>query len=69
MEITLVLLIPLSVWAVVIYNNLVRDRNRVLQAWSDIDVQLKRRHDLIPKLVTAVNAYARYEKTTLEEIT
>ncbi|MET0105333.1 MAG: LemA family protein [Sedimenticola sp.] len=69
MEIALVLLIPLSIWAVVIYNNLVRDRNRVLQAWSDIDVQLKRRHDLIPKLVTAVNAYARYEKTTLEEIT
>ena len=59
----------LLVWAVVIYNRLVRDKNRVLAAWSDIDVQLKRRHDLIPKLVDAVNAYAHYEQTTLDEIT
>ena len=48
---------------------LIRDKNRVLQAWSDIDVQLKRRHDLIPKLVDAVNAYAHYERSTLDEIT
>ena len=57
------------IWAVIIYNRLVRDKNRVLAAWSDIDVQLKRRHDLIPKLVDAVNAYAHYEQTTLDEIT
>jgi LemA protein len=69
MEITLLILLPLFIWAVVIYNKLVGDRNRVLQAWSDIDVQLKRRHDLIPKLVDAVNAYANYERSTLDEVT
>lgn len=53
------------VWAVVVYNRLVRDRNRVRTAWSDIDVQLKRRFDLIPKLVAAVDAYARHERATL----
>jgi LemA protein len=59
----------LLVGAVTIYNLLIRDKNRVLAAWSDIDVQLKRRHDLLPKLVDAVRAYASYEKSTLEEIT
>lgn len=52
-------------WAAFSYNRLVRDRNRVRTAWSDIDVQLKRRYDLIPKLVAAVDAYARHERTTL----
>ncbi len=60
--------LPLA-WAIVIYNLLVRDRNRVLTAWSDIDVQLKRRHDLIPKLVEAVKQYAGYESSTLAHIT
>lgn len=53
----------------VIYNRLVRDRNRVDGAWSDIDVQLQRRHDLIPQLVKAVDQYARYERATLEAVT
>jgi LemA protein len=44
----------LGVVLIVIYNRLVRDRNRVASAWSDIDVQLKRRHDLLPNLVAAV---------------
>jgi LemA protein len=57
------------IWGVVIYNLLVRDKNRVLAAWSDIDVQLKRRHDLIPKLVDAVRAYASYESRLVEEMT
>jgi LemA protein len=63
-------LIPaaLLIWAIVIYNRLVRDRNRVLAAWSDIDVQLKRRHDLLPKLVEAVKQYAGYEQATLSAI-
>ena len=61
--------VALLVWAVVIYNLLVRDRNRVAAAWSDIDVQLKRRHDLIPKLVDAVGQYAAFEKATLEQVT
>ncbi|MDH3715333.1 MAG: LemA family protein [Gammaproteobacteria bacterium] len=56
-------------WAVVIYNRLVRDRNRVAAGWSDIDVQLKRRHDLIPKLVAAVQQYASYESSTIAAIT
>jgi len=56
------------VWVIVIYNRLVRDRQRVLTAWSDIDVQLKRRYDLIPKLVAAVEQYASYERSTLETL-
>ena len=52
-----------------LYNRLVRDRNRVDAAWSDIDVQLQRRHDLIPQLVEAVDEYAGYEKATLEAVT
>lgn len=54
---------------IVIYNRLVRSRNRVDTAWSDVDVQLQRRHDLIPNLVKAVDQYARYERATLEAVT
>ena len=53
----------------VLHNRLVRDRNRVDAAWSDIDVQLQRRHDLVPQLVKAVDQYANYERATLEAIT
>ncbi|MDX1594632.1 MAG: LemA family protein [Gammaproteobacteria bacterium] len=63
------ILVALLTWAVVVYNLLVRDRNRVAAAWSDIDVQLKRRHDLIPKLVDSVRAYAGYEQATLARVT
>ena len=59
----------LVLWGIVIYNGLVRDRNRTASAWSDIDVQLQRRHDLIPRLVEAVRAYATYERATLEAVT
>jgi LemA protein len=62
------LLLPL-IWAVYSYNRLVRYKNRVLAAWSDIDVQLKRRFDLIPKLVEAVQAYSGYERSLLDEVT
>lgn len=65
----IILLIGIVVWGIVIYNRLVRDRNRVRAAWSDIDVQLQRRHDLIPKLVAAVSQYARFERSTLERLT
>lgn len=51
------------------YNRLVNARNQVRNAWSDIDVQLQRRHDLIPRLVAAVDQYAKYERATLEAIT
>jgi LemA protein len=56
-------------WGIWIFNRLVRDRNRVRASWSDIDVQLTRRHDLVPRLVEAVRAYAGYEKATLTAVT
>lgn len=63
------LLVGVLIWAVIIYNNLVKDRNTTLAAWSDIDVQLKRRHDLIPKLIDAVKQYASYESSLLQSVT
>ncbi len=57
-----------AVAAVWLYNRLIRSRNRVDTAWSDIDVQLQRRHDLIPSLVKAVDQYAGYERATLEAV-
>lgn len=65
----LVLLFGLLIGGIIIFNRLVRNRNRVKAAWSDIDVQLQRRHDLIPRLVEAVKAYAGYEKATLTAVT
>ena len=56
-------------YAILIYNRLVRDRQRTFAGWSDIEVQLKRRHDLIPKLIDAVRQYAAYEQATLERVT
>ena len=61
--------VALAVFVAVLYNRLVRDRNRVDAAWSDIDVQLQRRHDLVPRLVNAVDQYARYERATLDAVT
>ena len=62
-------LLLIAVFGVTLYNRLIRGRNRVDTSWSDIDVQLQRRHDLIPRLVTAVDQYAKYEKATLEAVT
>lgn len=69
LETILIFIVACGIWAIVMYNYLVRDKNRVLAAWSDIDVQLKRRHDLIPKLVDAVKQYAKYESSTISAIT
>ncbi len=69
MLIALAVVAALAVAAIVIYNGLVRSRNRVDSAWSDIDVQLQRRHDLVPQLVKAVDQYASYERATLEAVT
>src|SRR6188508_762071 len=63
-----VILAALLVWAAVAFNLLIRDRNRVAQAWSDVDVQLLRRHDLIPRLVEMVKGYAGYERAVLSNI-
>jgi len=65
----IVIIVGLALVAALLYNRLVRDRNRVEAAWSDIDVQLQRRHDLIPQLVRAVDQYASYERATLEAVT
>jgi LemA protein len=69
MYIFLIVLVALIAAIVILYNRLVRSRNRVDTAWSDIDVQLQRRHDLIPNLVKAVDQYAGYERATLEAVT
>ena len=53
---------------VVVFNDLVAARNQVRAAWSDIDVQLTRRHDLVPQLVAAVQGYAQYERATLTTV-
>lgn len=55
-------------WAVMAYNGLVRLRNHVRNGWAQIDVQLKRRHDLIPNLVETVKGYAGHEKDTLDRV-
>jgi len=65
----IVVLIVLGVVFAVLYNRLVGRRNRVDNAWSQIDVQLKRRHDLIPNLVEAVKDYMQYEQETLAKVT
>ena len=65
----LVLLGVPALWFVTLYNGLVRLRNQVKNAWSQIDVQLKRRHDLIPNLIETVKGYMTHERETLENIT
>lgn len=59
----------LVIWFVAIYNGIVSLRNRTQEAWSDIDVQLKRRYDLIPNLVETVKGYAKHEKELFENVT
>ena len=65
----LAILLLLAGALALLYNRLIRDRNRADAAWSDIDVQLQRRHDLVPQLVKAVDQYAGYERATLEAVT
>src|SRR3989338_10465476 len=59
----------LILWLISTYNGLVVRRNRVQESWSDIDVQLKRRYDLIPNLVEAVRGYMTHERETLQKVT
>lgn len=63
------ILVLLLAWGVFAYNRLVRLRNQVRTAWADIDVQLTRRHDLVPQLVGAVKGYADHERTVLDAVT
>ena len=64
-----IVLALLAIWLIATYNGLIRSRNRVDEAWSDIEVQLKRRYDLIPNLVNTVKGYATHEKGLFEEVT
>jgi LemA protein len=67
--IVLIVLGVVVVWFIATYNGLIRLKNRVDEAWSDIDVQLKRRYDLIPNLVNTVKGYATHEKELFEKVT
>ncbi len=67
--IILAAIVVLALFVIGIYNALVRLRNQVDNAWSQIDVQLKRRHDLIPNLVETAKGYMKHERQTFEEIT
>lgn len=66
--VVLVIVVLFILWAVGIYNQLVQLRNQVKNGWSQIDVQLQRRYDLIPNLVEAVKGYMNFEKGTLESV-
>lgn len=69
MTIVLIIVVVLILWSITVYNGLVIRRNRVREAWSDIDVQLKRRYDLIPNLIETVKGYVTHEKSVLENVT
>ena len=63
------LIVVLIFWLIAIYNSLVKLKNRTNEAWSDIDVQLKRRYNLIPNLVNTVKGYAKHERDLFEKVT
>ena len=65
----ILVILAIIFWLVLTYNGLVALRNRAKEAWSDIEVQLKRRYDLIPNLVETVKGYAAHEKDVLERVT
>ena len=67
--IVLIIVIVLILAGIAIYNGLITLKNRVDEAWSDIDVQLKRRHDLIPNLINTVKGYAAHERELFEKVT
>ena len=68
-NILLIIVAVIALWLIFIFNSLVRSRYRVKEAWSDIDVQLKRRYDLIPNLVESVKGYMAHEKGVFEKVT
>lgn len=67
--IVLIVAVLVVLWVIVKYNGLITGRNRVTEAWSDIDVQLKRRYDLIPNLVETVKGYASHESAVFTQVT
>ena len=68
-QIYIVVLVIAAFWCVFTYNRFIKKKNRLEEAWSGIDVQLKRRANLIPSLVETVKGYARHEQSTLDELT
>ena len=68
-QITIVAVVLAVLWLILTYNRFVTLRNRVKEAWADIDVQLKRRYDLIPNLIETVKGYASHERELLEKVT
>lgn len=68
-NIVIVIVIAIVLWLILTFNGLVRRRYRVREAWSDINVQLKRRYDLIPNLVETVKGYMVHERTVFEKVT
>ena len=66
--VTWVVLVTLALWLLAAYNRLVRGRNEITNAFAQIDVQLKRRHDLIPNLVEVARKYVQHERDTLEAV-
>lgn len=67
--ILLIIIAVVAVWIIAVYNGLIRLKNRVDEAWSDIDVQTKRRYDLIPNLMNIVKGYAAHERGVFERVT
>ena len=65
----IVIVVILGLFLITTYNRLITLRQRVKEAWSDIDIQLKRRHDLIPNLIETVKGYAAHERGTFDEVT
>lgn len=63
------ILVGIAAWTLLAYNSLIRRNNQVKESWSDIDVQLKRRHNLIPNLVETVKGYAKHEREAFESVT
>lgn len=68
-NIIIIIAVVVVLWIILVFNGLIKRRYRVREAWSDIDVQLKRRYDLIPNLVEAVKGYMFHEKTVFENVT
>lgn len=68
-NIIIVIVAVIVLWLILTYNGLIRRRYRVREAWSDIEVQLKRRYDLIPNLVESVKGYMTHERTVFEKVT
>lgn len=70
--VTIVILVAIAaivLWLISVFNSLIRLRNQTDEAWSDIDVQLKRRYDLIPNLIETVKGYAKHERELFEKVT